>query len=275
MAAYQTITERNDRFQILDALKRNRKKRSELGEVFVEGIQAIKQGLESPWAMPERLLIADPEGLSDWAKNLISSGRFASVVRLRRELFDELCDKTEPAELMATFKMPRRNLGDISLPDKPLILIFDRPSDQGNLGTLIRSANAFGVDLFVTHGHCADPFDPKTIRSSLGAVFRTPIVHEDSFEALETWLGALKAERGLTLAGSDSDGEVELGSAPIGRPVALVLGNEAKGMSLRLKGILDLTVRIPMEGAVDSLNVSCAGSILLWESARLTLAGLG
>lgn len=262
------VSERDDLFQVLSALKQNRRKRSELGEIFVEGVEAIKQGLESRRFRPEKLLFADPEALSDWAGDLAESGRFAECLSLERGLYEELADRAEPSEIMATFRYEKAALGDVTLPAKPFVLVFDRPSDQGNLGSLIRSANSFGVDLFITHGHCVDLFEPKVIRSSLGAIFHTPVVHVEAFEELSRFLGELKRSRGLVVAGTDSSGSRELGRDSIARPVALVLGNEAKGMSVKLKELVDETYRIPMAGDVNSLNVACAGSIFMWQVAQ-------
>jgi 23S rRNA (uridine2479-2'-O)-methyltransferase len=269
----RAITERNDVFQVLCALKGNRRKRAELGEVFVEGIEAIKQALASSSARPEKLLFRDRGGLSDWAGGLVDRGVFAESIAMDAALYEELADREEPSEVMATFVCPRLSLGDIELPERPFIVIFDRPSDQGNLGSLIRSANAFGVDLFITHGHCVDLYEPKVIRSSLGAIFRTKALHVESFQELSLFLDGLKRSRGLVVAGTDSLAPLELGSrelekAGFGRPIALVLGNEAKGMSVRLKEKVDMAVRIPMVGEVNSLNVACAGTVLMWAASK-------
>lgn len=265
------ITERNDIFQIIQALKLNRKKRNEAGELFVEGIESIKQALTSRRFRPAKVLFADYERLSDWAKQLIADTPFTGAIQLKKELYDELSDKDEPSELMVTLRFERVALTDVALPANPFVVIFDRPSDHGNLGSLLRSANSFGVDLFITHGHCVDFFDPKVIRSSLGAVFHTPIVHEESFAALEAWLAAQKKATGLTVTGSDSGGDASIKNTELSRPIALVLGNEAKGMSVNLKALTDNIINIPMTGAVNSLNVACAGSILFWQVAKNTL----
>ncbi len=266
--ARQSITERDDLFQILEALKQNRKKRNELGELFVEGIESIKQALSSDLVKPEKILFSDYAALSDWGKDLVDGGIFPKAIRVKKELYDELSDKAEPSEIMITLSYHRTKLADVSLPENPFIVIFDRPSDFGNLGSLIRSANSFGVDLFVTHGHCVDLFEPKVIRSSLGAIFHTPVVHEESFDELEAWLLGLKRERNLVVAGTDSGGEESLLDAGLKRPVALILGNEAKGMSVNLKRISDMIVSIPLSGVVNSLNVACAGTILFWQVSR-------
>jgi len=267
------IAERGDLYQVLLALKQNRRKRSELGELFVEGVESIKQGLGAPRFSPSRLVFADYDRLSDWGKGLAAEGGFSELVELGGGLYEELADRAEPSEIMATFRFERLELSSVRLPERPLVVVFDRPSDLGNLGSLIRSANAFGADLFITHGHCVDFFDPKVIRSSLGAVFRTPLVHVEPFDELASFLLDLKEERGLAVLGTDSTGDLVLGKDPVEAPAAVVLGNEAKGMSVRLKGLVDRTYRIPMVGDVNSLNVACAGSIFLWSAAAARSSG--
>ena len=263
-AGIRHIASRNDLFQILFSLKTNRKKRAEHGELFVEGIEPIKQAIRGNWTV-RRILSTDFERLSHWAQTLMRTQPQAERIQLAEPLYQELSDKGDPSEIMATVEMKRMRPDDVRLPDNPLILIFDRPSDQGNLGTLIRSANALGVDMVAIGGHGADPFDPKTIRASLGAVFHTPVVMIESAEKLESWLNTLKDGCGLQVVGTDSEGDCTLADSGIKRPIALILGNEAKGMSVRLKQYADRIVSIPLCGEVDSLNVACAGSICLWQ----------
>ena len=263
-----TLSKSNDLYQIILALKQNRKKRNEFGEVFVEGIESVKQAIASDRVEPRRILFQDYRGLSDWGKALVDSDTFPEAISLSPELFAGLSDRDEPSEIMITARAPRVPLPEASLDRDSIVVVFDRPSDCGNLGSLVRTANAFGVSLVVTHGHCVDAFDPKTIRSSLGAVFHTPIAHAESFPELEQWISRAREDLGLSLVGTDSTGAVPLGEANLRPPVAIALGNEAKGMSVNLKGLVDRVVSIPMRGNVNSLNVACAGSILLWEAAR-------
>jgi len=263
--ATEPITRNNDTYQVFQALKTNRKKRSELSEIFIEGTESIKQA-DSAQLPFRSILRAQGSRLSDWATGLIARHPAARVYELSPELYAGLSDRDEPSELMVTAEYSRPSLADFAVPDDPLILIFDRPSDCGNLGSIIRSANAFGVDVVITTGHSVDIRDPKVIRSSLGAVFHTPVIHEESTEALERFLAREKAKRGLVVAGTDSTGAVPLGAAGLRRPLALILGNEAKGMSVRLKQSVDLMVSIPMVGAVNSLNVACAATVLLWQA---------
>jgi 23S rRNA (uridine2479-2'-O)-methyltransferase len=263
-SSIRCISSRNDLFQILFSLKTNRKKRAEHSELFIEGIEAIKQAVRGNWKI-RRILSQDFGRLSPWAQAFIRAQSQAELLQLEEPLYQELSDKEEPSEIMATVEMKKIGTGDVRLSDNPLILIFDRPSDQGNLGTLIRSANAMGVEAFAICGHGADPFDPKTIRASLGAVFHTPVMLIESADKLESWLNELKAKCGLQVVGTDSAGDAALGDSGIKRPIALILGNEAKGMSVRLKQYADRIVSIPLSGEVNSLNVACAGSICLWQ----------
>lgn len=307
------IFAKNSEFQIIQALKENRTKRVQLGEGFVEGIEGIKQAAAAGIQFT-RLMYASGRRLSNWGRAVLdgnfdpalaSFGTVQKLVELSPDLYDELCDRDEPSEFLATFRLPRRTL-DTSA-QRGFFLLCDRPADRGNLGSLFRSANNFGLDGVLILGHGVDPFDPKVIRASLGAVFHTPVFDAGSMEELESWLSRLRSGGRIRLIGTDSSatvglaelgemlgGQLEQQSAarpdvpngdlpggPIGSltggrtnvpPAAaatdslvLVVGNEAKGMSRRLFELCDVVVAIPGIGTVNSLNAACAGSIVLWE----------
>lgn len=262
-----TISTENSEFQIIQALKSNRTKRHQTGEVFVEGIESIKQidraGLEIT-----RIITSDAESLSTWSKDLIRKNRGAKIIQMAYDLYKSICDREEPSEIVITAKVTPTNLHDLKLPKQPFLLIFDRPSDYGNLGSLIRSANSFGVDAIFILGHSVDMYDPKVIRSSLGSIFHSTIVPIQSMQEFETWINAQKKKTNLSIVGTDSGGEVTLLNQPLKRPIAIILGNEAKGMSVALKKLCDYIVSIPLTGVVNSLNVACAGSIILWDVYR-------
>lgn len=262
------INSANDEFQVLLSLKTSRQKRNKHNEIFIEGIESIKQALVSARVRLKRLMFSDSCKLSNWAENLIASGKFEECIRLREDLYGQLCDKNEPSEIAITAVVEHIHLETFVLPAKPFVLIFDRPSDLGNLGSIIRSANALGVDLVITHGHCVDHYEPKVIRASLGAVFHTPVIHIDSFQTIIDWLSKQKKKNSMLVAGTDSTGEYSITERRLQRPIALLLGNEAKGLSVRLKESVDIMLRIPLCGQVNSLNVACAASILMWKVAE-------
>ncbi len=258
------VRSRNATFQVLDALKRNRRKRSELGEVFIEGIEPIKQAIAAGRPV-RKILCAEGAPLSRWARELIDTVEHEEVLQLGGELYRELADREEPSEMMMTVADAPVALEDVARGPSPLVLVFDRPSDHGNLGTTIRSANAFGVDAVITIGHGVDVRDPKVIRASMGAVFHTPVAQVESVDVLGSGLARQRARVQLAVIGTDSTGSTPATTPLLRRPCALILGNEALGMSAALRGLSDAVVAIPMQGQVDSLNVACAASILLWQ----------
>ncbi len=262
------ISKRNSAFQVLQALKTNRAKRNELGEVFVEGIAAIKSAVKAGTEI-RTLIVADRAPLSGWARELVARNPGARLVEMSRDLYDELCDRSEPSEILATFAMPRHGPAEARSGGAPFVVVVDRPGNHGNLGSLIRSADAFGVDRLVTLGHAVDLWDPTVIRASLGAIFSVPVRHEPSTRALGAWIVALRAAHpALKIVGTDSKASARLAdAAEAARPVVLLVGNEAKGLSVELQRMTDTMVRIPMVGSVDSLNVACAASIVLHEIA--------
>jgi TrmH family RNA methyltransferase len=261
------ITTENAEYQVIRSLKLNRSKRSRAGEAFVEGTESIRQA-DNAGVVFTRILFPDKGRRSDWAENLIQRHADARLIEISGDLFRALSDRDSLPEILVTVRTGTKNIDELSLPEKPLVLIFDRPGDMGNFGTMIRSANSFGADAVFILGHAVDPFDPKVIRTSLGSIFHISIVKAGSMDELRSWISRQKRENGLVLTGSDSEGSVSIQDHVFKRPAALVLGNEAKGMSAALREMCDCIVRIPIAGEVNSLNVSCAGSILLWEFFR-------
>jgi TrmH family RNA methyltransferase len=263
------VSRRNSTFQVLQALKTNRAKRNELDEVFVEGIAAIKAAVLAGRTI-RKLVSADYDGLSDWGRRLVAGSGDAQCIELDRELYVELCDRSEPSEILATVGRESLALERVRLPRNPFVVIVDRPGNHGNLGSIARSADAFGVDLLVTLGHAVDLYDPVVIRASMGGIFFLRVCHEQSTKTLSGWIGRIRtACPRLAVVGTDSKGEVSLpDDKGVSRPVILVVGNEAKGLSVELRTMVDRMVRIPMQGRVDSLNVACAASIAMYEIAR-------
>ncbi|MDR0642505.1 MAG: RNA methyltransferase [Treponema sp.] len=271
------ISSENAEFQIIQAIKQSRSKRAETGEIFIEGIEAVKMAVRAKLEIT-RIIVAASRiqtggsasrpNLSRWARDLISGKPQARVLEMADPLYEKLCDRSEPLEILVTAKMGLASLGELRLPEKPCILLFDRPSDTGNLGSTLRSINALGGDAFFILGHGVDPWDPKVIRSSLGAVFFTPIVSLRSNEELGGFIAEQKKRNGLRVWGTDSGGAVPLNKAGLCRPLLLIIGNEAKGMSVALKQFCDGITGIPLSGDVNSLNAACAAGICLWEVYR-------
>jgi TrmH family RNA methyltransferase len=264
------ISAENAEYQIIRSLKLNRAKRNKSGETFIEGTACIEQAAAAGLEFT-RIILPRGAELSGPARSLIASRRETLLVEMAPELYAPLGSLDSPPELLATTRIRPPKLEELPLSPRPFLLVFDRPGDFGNLGSAIRSANAFGVDAVLILGHGVDPWEPKVISASRGSVFRTPIASAGSRETLAAFIRAEKAKNGLRVLGTDSAGAAPLTERTLQRPLMLVIGNEAKGMSQALKALCDETLRIPLAGAVNSLNAACAASIFMWEVFRYSL----
>jgi 23S rRNA (uridine2479-2'-O)-methyltransferase len=268
MSKIVRIYSSNADFQQLEALRRNREKRQKLRLFLVEGVRPINQLLAHGWEV-DAFVYERGRDRSDWAEGILARSTARVHYELPPDLMAQLSGKTEPSELLAVAVMPSDDLSRIPLRENLLVLIFDRPSSPGNLGTLIRSGDALRADGLVITGHAADLYDPETISASTGSIFALPAVRVGSPRDLEPWFESLQQQLGgMQLVGSDENGEHLIDALGWSRPTCLVLGNETWGMSAHFRARCDTTIRIPIYGSASSLNVACAASIMLYEIDR-------
>ena len=254
------ITTRNARFQQWEALLHNRTKRHRQGEFLVQGVRPITLAIEHGWTI--RALVSDGRPrLSDWAGAIWESTSAEQIV-MAPELVAELGEKDEPSELLAVVEMPDDDLS--RLDPAGLTVVFDRPSQPGNLGTLARSADAFGASGLIVTGHAADPYDPRAVRSSTGSLFALTVVRAPSHREVQSWAES----HGITVVGTDETGSIDIRDADLTGPLIVVVGNETSGMTAAWREACDPLVAIAMAGSASSLNAATAGSIVLEEAFR-------
>jgi TrmH family RNA methyltransferase len=184
----------------------------------------------------------------------------------------ELGDKDEPPELLLVVAQPADDLDRIDLGPRSLTVALDRLSSPGNLGTLLRSADAFGATGVAVTGHAADPYDPRCVRASTGSVFSVPVVRVPSYRDLVERVDAT-APRPVVV-GTDEAGTVDVREVDLTGPVVLVVGNETTGLSSGWRERCDVLARIPMAGTASSLNAATAGSLVLYEAMRQRSGGI-
>jgi TrmH family RNA methyltransferase len=264
------VSSRSDDFQLLETLKRNRKKRAQCGLFIVEGVRPINLMHENGWVV-DSYVFSEEHRQSDWSQEILSRSTAAQHYLMSDELMAEVSDKQETSELMAIVETRGhgKSLDSFALGDPALVVIADRPASPGNLGSLIRSCDALGADGLAVFGHAADIFDPRTVRASTGSLFRLPVVSVGSPRVLESWLVELrKSQSALQVAGSSAAGPANLATLNWTHPTILMVGSERTGLGRSLTEMCDVIVSIPISGAASSLNVASAASILLYEVAR-------
>lgn len=256
------ITRENARFQQWEALLTNRAKRHRNRELLVQGVRPISRAVEEGWTV-RALLRADDAG-SAWSDGLWASTDAERVV-LSPALHARLSGKEEGAELVAVVEMPDdgvERLGESKRPHGPVV-VLDRPTSPGNIGTLARSADAFGASALVVTGHAADPYDPRAVRASTGSLFALTVLRVPGPGPVVEYAHA----HGYRIVGTDEEGSPLSDVALDGR-VLIVVGNETNGLSSGWRAACDDVASIAMVGTASSLNAAVAGSIVLHEALR-------
>lgn len=261
------MTRPNGQFQQWQTLLTNRTKRTQTGKFFVQGVRPINMALEKGLAV-ESLLYRSGK-LSDWAKKTIASIESAKHYEVSAELLKQLSEKEEGvAEVLLIVKTPNNKLADVSLKSlkSQFILALDRPQNPGNVGAVVRSADALGAGLVIITGHAADIYDPKAVRASRGSLFALPIVIADSPSSITDWLG--KQQASIAIVGLSEDGDKLLWDFDLTVPTLGVIGNETWGLSKQWKDTCKDLASVPMYGSASSLNAASSAAITLYEYSR-------
>lgn len=222
---------------------------------LVEGEREIQRAIKSGYNLNE--LFLDEEN----QKNInlpMEKAFFCS-----KEVFKKLVVRSGTVKAIAVFRRPNRTLDNIQLPKKPVILILDGIEKPGNVGALMRTANAVSVDAVIFSSLKCDPLSPYSVRNSLGGIFNTPWFEANRIDVIKFVLESNLKCFLMDLNGADFNFEQNLNEA-----YAIVLGSEDDGISNEWSRIAAEKVKIPMDGIVDSLNVSVAGAIILYEFRR-------
>jgi TrmH family RNA methyltransferase len=240
-----------------------KKGRKEQQRFLVSGIRLLEDALRHRFR-PELVLFA-PDELSDRGKTLVKSfqSQKIKVEQISSRDLRQLADTVTPQGLAAVFTSPNHSLKELSSAPPRTMLVCENLSDPGNVRTLFRSALAFGCDTILTLGTTCEPYSPKVVRSSAGAVFGLTIIPVSMHE-LFLWRDKSNA---LILAG-DINGKAmnkSLFTQFGNRPVLVCVGSEADGLSAELKQKADYLVKIVHEPTVESLNAAMAGTILLHD----------
>lgn len=257
----------NAHFQQLESLLHNRNRRTRERRMLVQGVRPISLAIEHGWEL-ESVLFADGRRLSDWARGILAAT--TEPVAVRPELLARLAEKPDgEVELVAVVRIPSDDLGRIPTPESFLGLLFDRASQPGNIGSILRSADAFGADGVIVTGHAADVYDPRSVRASTGSLFAVPAVRAPAPADVLAWVADVRdAGCAVRMLAMDEDGDEDIWDCDLTGPVLVLIGNETTGLARSWREAADITVRIPMGGSASSLNAANAAALVLYEAKR-------
>ena len=243
---------------------RGRRERDREGLTLIDGVRETLRALQGGAVVREAFVLADMVVDPD-AKALIERLRAhrTPVWELGREAFEKLAYGDRLDGIVAVAETPLRKLDDLTLRANPLIAVIEGVEKPGNLGAILRTADGAGLDAVVVAESATDLFNPNIIRASLGTVFALPVSVASSGEVL-AWL----QERGIAIIAARVDASVEYTETDYGGAVAIALGSEARGLSDAWGELARASVRVPMLGIADSLNVSATAAVLFYEALR-------
>lgn len=254
----------NQRLKDLTALRR-RRVREATGTSVVEGLEETTHAVDAGAALrtlfhcPE--LMPDPAAGSALVDRVRSTG--TEIVRLGRVAFEKAAYREGPDGILARVPAPGRYLAEIDLPADALVLLCEGVEKPGNLGAMLRTADAAGIALVIAVDPVTDWGNPNVIRSSKGTVFSVPVASATVEQARE-WL----SEKGVPVVATTPDSDVEHTDVGLTGPVAVAVGSEKYGLTDAALGRASHRVRIPMVGRVNSLNVATSAAIVVYEAVR-------
>ncbi len=245
----------NSKIKLVRALPGRAKERREANAFVVEGVRLVEEAVNSDWKFQFALY---DDSLRERGLKLVKKleDKKIEVEKVESRLMQSLSETETPQGILAVLA-----LTNLPIPNSPnFLLIPDQIRDPGNLGTLLRTAAAAGVQAVLIPPETTDAFAPKVIRSGMGAHFRLPI-HSKTWEEIEA------QTKGLQVYLADMDG-ISCWETDLRQPLVLIIGGEAEGASEAAQKLVTQKISIPMQGSVESLNAGVAGSVLMFEVVR-------
>lgn len=253
---YSISSSKNEKYKHFKALKQ-KKERNITGQYTVEGIKSVHDALLANIDIVA-LLVSE----EFYQKSEFNYPKNSDLFIISDKLFPALSSTETPSGIIAVINIKNNSSFDFDL-NKPYIYC-DNIRDPGNLGTIIRTADASGFGGVILSPDCVDIYNPKTVRSSMGSFFHIPIIENKTYQELLK----LKKQGFLLFEGLLDDETIDYTKADMTKPLILVIGNEANGISPEITHMADVKVKIPIDGKAESLNAAVAAAILMYECRR-------
>ena len=258
--------------RVKDAVRlRDARHRQKQGRILIDGARELARALGAGVRMLE-VLVCEAHCRGGEARELLLQlpGCGAEIVQVAEPVFEKLAFGSRTEGVLGVAETPRPTLDGLELPEDPLVAVLEGVEKPGNVGAVIRSADAAGLDAVLVADPRTDLYNPNAIRASLGTIFTVPIAEGTSDEILP-WL----RRRKIAVFAARVDGSLAYTEADFRSPAAIVLGSEAEGLSPAWQSDEVTPIRLPMLGAADSLNVSAAAAVIFYEALRQRRGGGG
>ncbi len=243
---------------------RNRKKKEAEHLVMIEGPNLIGSALREAVRLQEVFVTKAFAGDPTQRACIGGAQRSgAEIIEVGGHVMEKLASSETPQGIVALAEWRPLSLRDLHLPGSPIIAVADGISDPGNLGTLIRTADAAGAAAVVLLEGSCDPLSQKALRASAGSIFHLPVIAEER----GTFLGWLR-DHGIRLIVTAADSDRTIFDVRLIGSIAIAFGNEAHGVSPELRAAAGLSARIPLQGKAESLNVAASATVVLYEAVR-------
>lgn len=239
----------------------DKKHRSASGEFFIEGLRTVGEAIQT--GAPIQSLVVAPELLvSEFGQSLLEHPAIKAVenVEVSAEIFEKIAHKQGPQGIGAVVKQSWQSLKTLTINPSDLWVALDQIADPGNLGTIMRTADAVGCRGVILIGASTDPYDPTAVKASMGSIFSLELVQSD-WESFRSW----QVEHKVGLVGTSDRAPSDYQAINYTRPIVLLMGSERHGLPGEMIDACDALVRIPMRGRADSLNLAVAAAVVLYE----------
>ena len=259
----------NQKIKNVIALKKSSRARREAGVFMVEGIRMFREldeKLVQEVFMTERVYSKHKAEIDEWLGLYEGSlyGTHAHIETVSEEVYAKISDTVTPQGIMAIVKQYDYSVEDVLGEGDRLVLLLEDIQDPGNLGTMFRTAEAAGVSGIVMSKGTVDVYNPKVIRSTMGALFRVPFIYT---EEMNHFISEMRSDDYNVYAAA-LEGAVPYTKVDYSGRAAILIGNEGNGLKKQTVDISTRSVFIPMAGSVESLNASVSAAVLMYEAAR-------
>ncbi|WP_411286687.1 TrmH family RNA methyltransferase [Phenylobacterium sp.] len=237
-----------------------RKSRDATGLFVAEGLKTVTEGVETGHA-PKVLLHGAEAGdhpLLRQAVEATLAGR-GEVIEVTQEILAKVSRRDNPQAVVGVFRQVFRPLEDVAPSDAACWVALHRVRDPGNLGTIVRTADAAGCGGVILVGECCDPYSVEAVRATMGSIFAVPLIR-----ATEAEFTAWRAGWPGSVVGALLSATVDYRAQPYARPTMILMGNEQQGLPPEMAGLCDVGVKIPMRGRADSLNLAVATGVMIY-----------